>query len=182
MHARGARLDHPFHELECVQRPAEPGLRIGDDRGEPVRVALALGPLDLVGARERVVEAPDCRGDAVRRIEALIRIDLPREVPVGGHLPAGEVDRLEPGLHHLDGLAARDGSERAHVSITAQKLPEALRAELGQGVLDMDRAAEPDDVLRSVRPLDARPALALPRSLECAHLSVELAHASPPSW
>ena len=29
---RRARLDHPLHQLERVQRPAEAGLRVGDDR------------------------------------------------------------------------------------------------------------------------------------------------------
>ncbi len=57
VHAGGARLDHRLHQLEGVERPAEAGLGVGDDRREPVAVILALGVLDLVGAEERVVDA-----------------------------------------------------------------------------------------------------------------------------
>ena len=49
------RLDHGFREFEGVERPTEAGLGIGDDRREPVGVAAALGPVDLVGAPQRVV-------------------------------------------------------------------------------------------------------------------------------
>jgi hypothetical protein len=49
--AGGARLDHPLHELEGVERAAEPGLRIRHDRREPVATVLpALDAFDLVGA------------------------------------------------------------------------------------------------------------------------------------
>ena len=41
---RRARLDHPLHQLERVQRPAEAGLRVGDDRDEPVDL-VALGAI-----------------------------------------------------------------------------------------------------------------------------------------
>ena len=36
VNARGARLDHRLHELERVERAAESGLGVGDDRREPV--------------------------------------------------------------------------------------------------------------------------------------------------
>ena len=52
VHARGARLDHRLHQLEGVQRAAEAGLGVGEDRHDPVAVAVPLGPLDLVGAEQ----------------------------------------------------------------------------------------------------------------------------------
>ena len=73
VHAGGAGLDERLHQLERVQRAAEAGLRVGDDRREPVRAVLALGRVDLVGAEERVVDALDERGRAVRRVQALVR-------------------------------------------------------------------------------------------------------------
>ena len=51
---RGARLDVRLHDLERVQRAAEAGLGVGDDRREPVRLVVALGVRDLVGAQQRV--------------------------------------------------------------------------------------------------------------------------------
>ena len=50
MDAGDARLDIGLHDLEAVQRPAEPGLGIGDDRREPVALRAAFKMLDLVGA------------------------------------------------------------------------------------------------------------------------------------
>ena len=37
VHAGGAGLDHGLHQLERVERAAEAGLGVGDDRREPVR-------------------------------------------------------------------------------------------------------------------------------------------------
>src|SRR4030095_13410318 len=42
-------LDVGLHDLKAVQRPAEPGLGVGDDRREPVALYAAFGMLDLVG-------------------------------------------------------------------------------------------------------------------------------------
>ena len=56
VHAGGARLDHRLHQLERVQHAAEARFGVGDDRREEVDVALAFHVLDLVGARERVVD------------------------------------------------------------------------------------------------------------------------------
>jgi hypothetical protein len=56
-----------LHQLEGVERAAEAGLGVGDDRREPVVLALALGVLDLVGALQRLVDALDDGGHAVGR-------------------------------------------------------------------------------------------------------------------
>ncbi len=71
MHARGARLDHRPHQLIGVERAAEPGLGVGDDRRHPVgAIALALAHRDLVGAAQRGVDAADHIRDGVRRDKA----------------------------------------------------------------------------------------------------------------
>ena len=176
--AGGARLDERLHQLERVQRPAEAGLGVGDDRREPVRAVLALGRVDLVGAQQRVVDPLDERGGAVRRVEALVRVRVPGEVRVGRDLPAGEVDRLQPGLHHLHGLRAGERAERGDVGLLVQELPEPLGTEARERVLDAEAPAQPLDVLLRVRPLDAgdQPVLC------CAHrpvLLVDCVHPFP---
>ena len=65
--AGGAGLDHALHQLEGVQRPAEAGLGVGDDRREPVDAVLALGRVDLVGALQRLVDPLDDVRDDCRR-------------------------------------------------------------------------------------------------------------------
>ena len=157
VHARRACLDHRSHQLERVQRAAEPGLGVGHDRRDQADVG-AFGPRDLVRAHQRVVQPSDHGRDRVRRVERLVRVRLAGQVRVGGDLPAREVDRLESGLQHLDGLSTRHGAERRDVVPLPQQLPQSLRAEPRDRVLHADRATEPDDILTRVRPLDPAPA------------------------
>src|SRR6185312_6387238 len=70
--ASRAAFDHRFHEIERVNRAAEAGFGLGDDRRHPVAAGVAFAPFDLVGAQERVVEPPNERRDAVRRVDALV--------------------------------------------------------------------------------------------------------------
>ena len=165
--AGGAGLDERLHELERVQRPAEAGLGVGDDRREPVGAVLALRRVDLVGAQERAVDALHERGRAVRGIEALVGVRVPGEVRVGGDLPAGEVDRLQARLHHLHALRAGQRAERGDVLLGVQQLPEPLGAEARERVLDPEPPADALDVVLRVRPLDSVPAAV---RLACAHL------------
>ncbi len=79
------------NELSGPPKPASASATIGASQQ---RSAVALGPLDLVGAQERVVQPADERRRAVGRIEALIGERVPREVGVGRDLPAAQVDRL----------------------------------------------------------------------------------------
>ena len=107
-------LDHALHQLEGVEGAAEAGFGVGHDRHHPVavaarRAAAALGPLDLVGPPQGVVDAPDDGGDAVGGVQALVGVHLLGQVGVGGHLPAREVDGLQAGLDHLDRLRRRSG-------------------------------------------------------------------------
>src|SRR5215472_6103543 len=147
MHAGGARLDHRLHELEGVERPAEARLGVGDDRRIPIGVALSFQGLDLIGALKRLVDAPHHRWNGVRRIEALVRIDLASEVRIRRHLPAREVDRLEAGAHHLHRLIAGERTERGDIRPRMQELPEPPGPKLRERVRDPDRAAEPRHVL-----------------------------------
>jgi hypothetical protein len=65
VHARGAGVDHRLHQLEGVQHAAEAGLGVGHDRREPVDAALAaLGVVDLVAARQGIVDPLHHRGHA----------------------------------------------------------------------------------------------------------------------
>jgi hypothetical protein len=154
----GACLDHRLHQLEGVQRSAEAGLGVGHDRREPVAGDVALRVLDLVGALQRPVDAAHDVRDAVRRVQALVRVGLRRVVRVGGHLPAGQVDRLEPRAHHLHRLVPGERAERVEVGLRVQQLPQPARAAVGQRVLDAHGAAQALDVLRRVGARDARPA------------------------
>ncbi len=83
---------------------------------------------------------------------------MPGLVGVGGHLPAGEVDRLESGPHLLDRLAAGERAEGVDVVLLVELSPPPLGAAPGQGVLLADAAREPHHVLGRVGALDARPA------------------------
>ena len=51
-----AGFDIGFHDLEGIERAAESGLGIGDDRGEPIARDLAFGMFDLVGALEGAID------------------------------------------------------------------------------------------------------------------------------
>ena len=119
---------------------------------------LALGGVDLVGAQQRVVDAPHESRHAVGGIQALVGVGLAAEVGVGGDLPAAQVDRLEAGLDHLHRLAAGQRAERGHVVLGVEQRPEPLRAEPRERVLDLDRAAQAQHVLARVGALDALPA------------------------
>ena len=90
------------------KRPAEAGLGVGDDRREPVALGAALGMLDLVGALQRAVDPPAQLRPGIGRVERLVGIHGAGGVGVGRDLPAGEIDRLEPGADHLHRLVAGD--------------------------------------------------------------------------
>ncbi len=106
MHRCGPRLDHGLHQLEGVEHTPKTGLGVGDQRGVPVGHLLGdpRALRDLVGPLQGVVDPPHKIGHAIDRVQALIGIGLARGVHVSGHLPAADVDGLEPGLDHLHGL------------------------------------------------------------------------------
>ena len=151
MDGRGTRLDVRLHDLERVQRPAEAGLGVGDDRREPVPLVVALGVRDLVRAEQRVRDAPRERRPRVRGVEALVGIRAADEVRVRGHLPARQVDRLEARPHHLHRLTAGHRAECGNPVTRVQQVTEPLGAEPRERVLDPHRAAQALDVLGAVR-------------------------------
>ena len=119
VHAGGPGVDHRRHELVGVERAAEAGFGIRHDRRDPVdggtgARGIRLGEGDLVGAQQRVVDSAHDRRHRVRRVQALVGVGLPGQVGVGGDLPAGEVDRLQPGAHLLHRLVAGERAERGN--------------------------------------------------------------------
>ena len=114
MHAGRAGFDHRFDQFEDIERAAETGFGIGHDRREPVDLVLAFGVRDLVGALQRLVDPPNDRRNAVRRVKTLVGIHLPGEIRVGRDLPAAEINCLQPGLHLLHRLIAGERAERGH--------------------------------------------------------------------
>ena len=56
------------------------------------------------------------------------------------HLPAAEVDRLQPGLHLLYRLVAGEGAEGRHILFVVQQPPQPLRAQARQRVFDLEGA------------------------------------------
>ncbi len=130
VHARGAGTQHALHELVHVEGAAEAGLAVGDDRDQPVpeHLAVVLVPLDLVGAPQGVVEPLDERRHRIDRIEALVRVHVPRRVGVPGDLPARQVQGGKPGLDVLDGLAAGHGAQGVDVLHLVEAFPQGLGA------------------------------------------------------
>ena len=158
VHPGSAGRDHRLHQLERVQRATEAGLGVGDDRHQVVGADGAGAVVDLVGAHQRVVDPPDDGRHRVGRVQALVRVGLAGQVGVGGDLPAGEVDGLEPAAHHLHGLVTGQRAERPGEGLGVQRLPQPLGAAAGQRVLLDDGALQPYDVLGGIAALDAGPA------------------------
>ena len=159
MNPGGPGLDHLLHQFERIEGTTESGLGIGHDGGEPVGpVFPAVQHLNLVGTTQGVVDAPDHRRHAVGWIQALVRIHLIGQVGVGGHLPAAQVNGLEPGLHLLDRLVARQGAQRRYVVLMVDQVPQALGADFGKGIRDGQVAAQFEHVFGRVGADDAFPA------------------------
>jgi hypothetical protein len=179
VHAGRTGVDHRLHQFKRVQHTAEARFGIGNDRREVVdirRIAriLALGPLDLVAALERVVDAANDLRHRVDRIERLVRVHLAGDVGVTGDLPAGQVDRFQTRLDLLHRLVAGESAERIDEGLLVQQPPQLLGTTLGQGVFDLDRPAQADHVVGRVAALDALPAGVL-RPLLLQSLCFELA-------
>ena len=177
VHAGGACLDHLGHQLEGVEGAAEAGLGVGDDRQPVVDVVPALGPVDPVGAEERVVQPPDELRRAVRRGTGSGR---GRSGRTGSRQlrPAQpeRVERLEPGLRHLHRLAAGERPSAAMYGSSCRRAPQPTRPEPGERVVDVDRAAQPHDLSavygRSIHPSACRRATASPAGRRAPPLRV----------
>ena len=148
----------PFISSNALREPPKPAsasARIGaiQSGARP----FAGGPGDLVGTLQRVVDAAHDLRHGVGGVERLVGVGLAGDVGVGRHLPAGQVDRLQPGLDHLDGLATGQRAQRVDVFGVVDQLPEALGSRTGDRMLDVERTLQPDHVLGGVRALDALP-------------------------
>ncbi|GAT89901.1 hypothetical protein CVCC1112_4560 [Paenarthrobacter nicotinovorans] len=162
VNARGTCGNHGFHKLVGVQRATKACFGVRDDRDQPVFDGLdAFGILDLVCAEQRVVDAADNLRHRVGRVQGLVRVGLARQVGVGGHLPAGEVDGAEAGLDLLHSLVTGQCAQGVGVaaggSFLGELLPKLLGTATGQGVLFGDAATEADDVGSRVITGDAFP-------------------------
>ncbi len=157
---RRSGFNHGLHEFERVQRTAEPGLGVGNDRSKPVRsIPVLFRVFDLVGAHESLIDTPDQLGNAVGWIEALIGVRLPRLVGVGGHLPAAHVNRLQSGPDLLHCLIAGERPERGNKVLSSEKVPQPAGTDAGERVLDGNRVAEQFHLLGRVGAVDAGPAV-----------------------
>ena len=157
MDARSTCLDKGLHDLEGIERPAETGLRIGNDRREPGvdRKALALRRLDLVGALQGAVDTLCEFRCGIGRIKRLVRIHGRCRIGIRSNLPAGKIDRLQPGTNHLHGLVAGKRTERIDEIFLVDQLPQPVGAHFGQRMADFDGAAQPLDIGGSVSALNA---------------------------
>ena len=143
MYGRCAGLDHGLDQLEGVQRPPEPGFRVGNDGREPEHIVPALQMADLIGAHERVVDTLHHGRHAVRRVEALIRVGLPCIVGVRGHLPSAQVDRLQAGCHLLNRLEACHGTQGLDVRLGVQQVPQTVGPHPRKRVFEPYGSAKP---------------------------------------
>jgi hypothetical protein len=167
MDGGGPGFDHGLDELVRVQRTAETGLRIRDQRREPVGPVAVVHVLDLIRAGEGIVDAGDHSGDAVHGIETLVRVHVTRGVGVARHLPPAHVDRLETGVHLLYRLIARQGTEGGNVGFRMKEIPKAAGTHFGKRMVDPEGAAEPDDLFGLVGSPDTLPSwIFLPRLLQ----------------
>src|SRR5262249_21559592 len=142
-----------------VERPSEARLRISNDRSKPVVTNIALGMLNLIGTGEGVVDAPAQLGPGARGVKALIRKHCACRVVICGHLPAREITALQACSDHLHGLIPRRCTERGNEWLIVKQSPEPVRSDLGEGVLNVKRAAQSMYFLRRVGSVDPRKAL-----------------------
>ena len=115
VHACSARADHGLHQLERVEYATKTGLGIGDDGGKVVDVALvaginALGMLNFIRPAKGVVDALHHLGNRIHRVQRLVGVHGCIGIVVCGHLPARQVNSLDPSLDLLHRLPASQGA------------------------------------------------------------------------
>ena len=161
VHAGGARLDHRLHQLEGVERAAEAGLGVGDDRREPVACRSCPSACSIWSARwSALLIRCTTVGTLFDGVEALVRVHLAGGVRVGRDLPAREVDRLQAGAHLCTAWLPVSAPSACDVRLACAAAPRGARApSVRERVLDLHRAAQPLDVGLGVRADDAVEAL-----------------------
>ena len=158
--ARGAAGDHRAHQFVGVQRAAEAGFRVGDDRRHPVgAVFLPPGPPSDCAIwsqrRSALLMARTTLGTEFDRIQRLVGIHFAAGVGVAGHLPAGQIDRLQAGLDLLHRLIAGQRAQGVHERFGFQQVPQAGGAHFRQRVADAEGTGQALNILRRVVPADA---------------------------
>ncbi len=123
VHTRSARADHAFHQFECVEIAAEPGLGVRHDWRQPVDTAVAVQGVNLVGTQKGVVDSFDHFRHRIGRIQALVRVHLAGAIGVPGYLPTRAVNGFEACLDLLDRLVAGQRTERAQRLILVNQAP-----------------------------------------------------------
>jgi hypothetical protein len=101
---------------------------------------------DLVGAAQAIIDAPDYIRHRIHWVKRLVGIHLTRRIGVGGNLPAGQIDRLQPGLDLLHRLIAGQCAECGHKRLGLQQMPQPRGAHSRQCMADTKRAGQPLDV------------------------------------
>src|SRR6516225_10019039 len=104
MNARGTSFNHHLDQLENIEGPAKPGFSVGNNRCEPIDCGSSFRMIDLVRALQGLINALHEMWNAVRRIYALVRIDVTGEVCVGRNLPAADVNCFQTGADLLHSL------------------------------------------------------------------------------
>ena len=173
MDRRRAGLDQRLRQLEGVQYAAKSGFRIGHQGHYPLDTVAALGMMDLIGAHQSLVDAPHHLRHAVGRIQALVGIDLARQIVVGRHLPAADIDGLQASLDLLYGLVAGHGSQRRDIRAGLYQIPQAFGPHASQRVFNVDRAAQARYVFRFVGALHTFPArIVMPLELQSGKFAI----------
>ena len=161
VHAGGTGDDHLLHQLERIQRTSEAGLGVRHDRDDqlarPVAI-LSVRPGDLVSPDHRVVDPAHYGRHRIGRVQALVGIGMTGQVRVRGHLPSGQIDRLQSGLDLLYGLVSGQRPKRTDVGLVLQQPPQARRPVLGQGLFLHYGPSQVDHVGRGVTALNTGPA------------------------
>src|SRR5438093_7050118 len=98
--------------------------------------------LDLVCSLKGVVDPLDELWDTVGRVKAEVRIGMAGEVCVSGHLPATNVDCLEPRSDHLQGLTSSNRAQCLDEMFGLKEMPEFFSTESCKRMLYLHGASE----------------------------------------
>ncbi len=163
MNAGCASVDHGLHQFKGIQHATKARLSVRHDGQEIVNIAgvtrvETFHPLNLVGTGECVVNAVHNLGNRIGGIKGLVGVHLSGEVRITRHLPAREINSLQPSLRLLKRLIARQCAEAIDEGLVVDQVPEFLCAALGKRVFGLQRAAKTDHISRGVSALDAAPA------------------------
>ena len=144
--AGDAHLDEAANEVADVRVAAVPGVGVGDDEGAEVdlgrRLPLLLGhprarvELVLVRREQRADDRRRLVGDLAERVAGEVRARVLLLGALRARRPAAEVDPLDAGPLHRDGLARRVGAERSDALPLLEELAQPRVEGVGRGPRD----------------------------------------------